>query len=147
MALSCLIMQRLHSPAPSTALMQSLLTELHSSVHFLSIRTALSPRRIAVRAVSLDGTFGVTDHDVFICTSSVINGNLAGCYFSEVVCEGGKRSSPCEIGSRESSADQPVCRLWEDILYPAGLWLSILYSTNGAGQSRVRSVNGFLAAS
>lgn len=68
--------------------------------------------------------FGVTDHDVFICRSAVINGNLAELYFSEFVYAGGKWSSPCEIGSRKLSADQSVCRLWEDIL-----WALLGYST------------------
>lgn len=74
--------------------------------------------------------FGVTEHDVFICRSAVINGNLAECYFSEVV--GGKWSSPCEIGSREWSADQPGCRHWEDKLWTLSDY-STLYCTSLMG--------------
>lgn len=68
----------------------------------------------------------------------MINGNLAECYFSEVVCAGGKWSSPCEIGSRKSSADQPVRLFREDKLWtlPGD---STLYCTSLMGLASHRS--------
>lgn len=41
--------------------------------------------------------FGLTDHDVFICRSAVINGNLAECYFSEAWLKSGQ--APVKLGA------------------------------------------------
>lgn len=132
MALSCLIMLRLYRSPPSAALTYSLLTELHFSVHFPSIPTAQSPKAIAMRAVSLDGTFWSYRPWCFHLQKCCDQWKPGLVLFFRGVYAGGKQSSPCEIGSRESSADQPVCRLWEDILWTTPGY-STLYCTSLTG--------------
>lgn len=72
----------------------------------------------------------------FICRNAMINVNLVEGYFSGTACAGGEWSSPCEIGSKESSADQPVCRPLEDVLLARmGYSMSMYWYNTGQGSN------------
>lgn len=67
-------------------------------------------KTISARAVSLDGTFWTHGPWCFHLQKCCDQWKPGWVLFFRGLVE--KRSSPCEIGSRESSADQPVCRRW-----------------------------------
>lgn len=83
--------------------------------------------------------FGLTDHDVFICRSAVINGNLAGCYFSEAWLKSGQ--APVKLGAGNRVLISQSVGVGED-----KLWTLLGYSAlcNGTDRSRVKSANGSL---
>ena len=72
-------------------------------------------KTISARAVSLDGTFWAHGPWCFHLQKCCDQWKPGWVLFFRGLVE--KWSSPCEIGSRESSADQPVCRRWGDKLW------------------------------
>lgn len=140
MAVSRHIMQWLHRSPPSTAQTQSLLTELHFfSSSCLGSSGSQSWKRSQREQLAWMELFGLTDHDVFICRSAVINGNLAECYFSEAWLKSGQ--APVKLGAGNRVLISQSVGVGED-----KLWTLLGYSAlcNGTDRSRVKSANGSL---
>lgn len=116
-ALSCLIRRRLHT-AQVAGVHCSDLWPFDTAALFSSFpldpNGSGDPKRSHWERLARHGTFRGLQTMTFSSAEVLrsIDAWVSAIFSRLFFYGGGKWLSPCEIGSRESSADQPVCRLW-----------------------------------